>query len=65
MKGRTTFVIAHRLATVVRADIILVVDEGIIVQRGTHRELLQEGGLYRKLYEQQLKAMRPEELAGV
>lgn len=65
MQGRTTFVIAHRLATVVRADVILVVDEGRIVQRGTHRELLQAGGLYRKLYEQQLKAMRPEELAEV
>jgi ABC-type multidrug transport system fused ATPase/permease subunit len=65
MRGRTTFVIAHRLATVVRADQILVVDEGAIVQRGTHRELLREGGLYRKLYEQQLKAMRPEELTGV
>lgn len=63
MQGRTTFIIAHRLATVVRADQILVVDEGMIVQRGTHRQLLQEGGLYRKLYEQQLKAMRPEELA--
>ncbi len=65
MKGRTTFIIAHRLATVVRADQILVIDEGAVVQRGTHRELLREGGLYRKLYEQQLKAMRPEELTGV
>ena len=65
MQGRTTFIIAHRLATVVRADQILVIDEGAVVQRGTHRELLREGGLYRKLYEQQLKAMRPEELTGV
>ncbi|WP_274364556.1 ABC transporter ATP-binding protein [Paenibacillus thermotolerans] len=62
MKGRTTFVIAHRLATVVRADQILVIDEGRVVQSGSHRQLLQEGGLYRKLYEQQLKAMRPEEM---
>lgn len=62
MVGRTTFVIAHRLATVVRADQILVINEGTIEQRGTHRELLDEGGLYRELYETQLKAMRPEEL---
>ncbi|WP_233530961.1 ABC transporter ATP-binding protein [Paenibacillus alkalitolerans] len=62
MVGRTTFVIAHRLATVVRANQILVIDEGRIVQQGSHRQLLQEGGLYRKLYEQQLKAMRPEEM---
>ncbi|WP_223829375.1 ABC transporter ATP-binding protein [Paenibacillus arenilitoris] len=65
MEGRTTFVIAHRLATVVRANQILVVDGGEIVQRGSHGKLLREGGLYRKLYEQQLKAMRPEELAGL
>lgn len=63
MAGRTTFIIAHRLATVVRADQILVIDNGEIVQRGSHGELLREGGLYRKLYEQQLKAMRPEEMA--
>lgn len=62
MVGRTTFVIAHRLATVVRATQIIVVNEGRVVQRGTHAELLREGGLYRKLYEQQLKAMKPEEL---
>jgi subfamily B ATP-binding cassette protein MsbA len=62
MKGKTTFIIAHRLATVVRADQILVIDEGTIVQRGTHGQLLREGGLYRKLYEQQLRAMRPEEM---
>ncbi|MDQ8734511.1 ABC transporter ATP-binding protein [Paenibacillus sp. LHD-38] len=62
MKDRTTFIIAHRLATVVRADQILVVDGGEIVQRGSHRQLLAEGGLYRKLYELQLKAMRPEEI---
>ncbi len=63
MARRTTFVIAHRLATVVRADQILVIEDGRIVQRGNHGQLLSEGGLYRKLYEQQLKAMRPEELA--
>ena len=62
MVGRTTFVIAHRLATVVRANQILVINNGQVEQRGSHRELLRQGGLYRKLYEQQLNAMRPEEL---
>lgn len=63
MQGRTTFVIAHRLATVVRADQIFVMDEGRIVERGNHQQLLQLGGLYRDLYEKQLRAMRPEELS--
>jgi len=62
MHNRTTFIIAHRLATVVRADQILVMDEGYIVERGSHKELLNQNGLYRDLYEKQLKAMRPEEL---
>lgn len=65
MKDRTTFVIAHRLATVVRANQILVMDRGEIVEHGTHEELLRLGGLYFDLYEKQLKAMRPEELAKV
>jgi ATP-binding cassette subfamily B protein len=51
--GRTTFVIAHRLSTVVAADLILVFDEGRVVERGTHRELLARGGLYAALYHQQ------------
>lgn len=59
MKGRTTFVIAHRLATVVRADLILVLDEGRVVESGSHEELMRRGGLYRQLYEKQLAAMRP------
>jgi ATP-binding cassette subfamily B protein len=54
MEGRTTFVIAHRLATVRRADLILVMDKGRIVQRGTHEELLREGGLYREIHDLQL-----------
>jgi ABC-type multidrug transport system fused ATPase/permease subunit len=65
MQDRTTFIIAHRLATVVRADQILVFDQGEIVERGTHQELLVQGGLYRELYEKQLKAMRPEELMNI
>jgi ATP-binding cassette subfamily B multidrug efflux pump len=54
MKGRTTFVIAHRLSTVHRADLILVMDEGRIVEKGTHTQLLSQGGLYREIYELQL-----------
>lgn len=60
MTNRTTFIIAHRLATVVRADKILVMNDGRIVEHGTHTELLKRSGLYRDLYEKQLKAMRPE-----
>ena len=58
MRGRTTFVIAHRLSTVHKADLILVLEHGEIVERGTHRELLELGGLYREIYELQL---RPQE----
>jgi ATP-binding cassette subfamily B protein len=55
MEGRTTFVIAHRLSTVRRADMILVMDGGRIVERGTHAELLSQDGLYREIYELQLR----------
>ena len=58
MKGRTTFVIAQRLSTVRRADLILVLDQGQIVARGRHEELLEESGIYAELYEIQLKAER-------
>jgi ATP-binding cassette subfamily B protein len=54
MEGRTTFVIAHRLATVRRADLILVMDNGRIVQRGKHAELLAQGGLYKEIHDLQL-----------
>jgi ABC-type multidrug transport system fused ATPase/permease subunit len=56
--GRTAIVIAHRLSTIRKADLICVVDEGRIVDRGTHEELLARGGLYRKLYEQQFLVER-------
>ena len=55
MQGRTTFVIAHRLSTVRRADLILVMSDGRIAERGKHNELLQQNGLYREIYELQLK----------
>jgi ATP-binding cassette subfamily B protein len=54
MEGRTTFVIAHRLSTVRRADLILVMDKGRIVERGTHEELLARGGLYKEIHDLQL-----------
>jgi len=54
MKSRTTFVIAHRLATVRRADLILVMANGRIVQRGKHSELLAQGGLYKEIHDIQL-----------
>jgi len=54
MEGRTTFVIAHRLSTVRRADMILVMDKGQIVERGTHAELLARGGLYKEIHDLQL-----------
>jgi len=53
MKGRTCFVIAHRLSTVKNADKIVVLDQGRIVEQGTHEELLARGGLYRRIYETQ------------
>ena len=53
--GRTSFVVAHRLSTVMNADIILVMKDGVIVERGTHGELLARGGLYSELYNSQLK----------
>ena len=52
-RGRTTFVIAHRLSTIESADQILVLDNGVIVERGTHRELIALGGRYRQLYDKQ------------
>ncbi len=55
MEGRTTFVIAQRLRTVMRADEILVLENGQVVQRGKHEELLEEEGLYRSIYDLELR----------
>jgi ABC-type multidrug transport system fused ATPase/permease subunit len=52
LAGRTTFVVAHRLSTIMAADVILVIDAGKIIERGTHKELVAAGGKYAHLYEQ-------------
>ncbi len=63
MVGRTSLVIAHRLSTILAADLILVMDDGRLVERGTHNELLSRGGLYAHLYETQFRP-KAEETAG-
>ncbi len=55
MQGRTSFVIAHRLSTIVKADLIVVMEKGVIREMGSHQELLQQGGVYAGLYNQQFK----------
>ena len=55
MQGRTSIVIAHRLSTILKADSILVVQGGVIAEQGTHDDLLQQGGIYRELYETQFR----------
>ncbi len=66
MGGRTTFVIAHRIQSVMDADLILVLDHGRIVQRGTHEDLMQKPGIYRRIYEMQarIEVELQQELAG-
>ena len=56
MRGRTSFVIAHRLSTIVKADQIVVMEKGVIKEVGTHARLLEEGGIYARLYAEQFRA---------
>lgn len=60
MQGRTTFAIAHRLSTILAADQILVLEKGAIVERGRHAELLAQGGLYSRLYNEQISVENRE-----
>jgi len=62
IKGRTSFVIAHRLSTIINADIILLVSDGKIVERGTHKELMDRKGAYYKLYSRQFEDMLVEKV---
>lgn len=60
MKGRTSFVIAHRIQTIINANQIIVMDKGQIVQHGTHQELIQQDGLYKKIYQIQSRLEQDE-----
>ena len=56
MKGKTIFIVAHRLSTIVNSDLILVMKDGNIVEQGRHEQLLAEGGFYSELYNSQFAA---------
>ncbi|MEK6677624.1 MAG: ABC transporter ATP-binding protein [Planctomycetota bacterium] len=60
LQNRTTFIVAHRLSTILRADLILVIDQGRILERGTHNQLRSSGGKYARLYEQFINPAKPE-----
>jgi ATP-binding cassette, subfamily B, multidrug efflux pump len=61
LQGRTSFVIAHRLSTIRDADLVLVMNHGRIVERGTHQSLLAQGGMYAELYQRQFRGGEVEE----
>ena len=54
-EGRTSFIIAHRLSTIKNADVILVMNEGNIIEQGNHEELIEKDGFYAKLYNSQFE----------
>ena len=58
MQGRTSFIVAHRLSTIREADVILVMQDGKIVEQGTHDELLARNGFYAKLYNSQFETVQ-------
>jgi ATP-binding cassette subfamily B protein len=65
MKGRTCFIIAQRLSTIKNADKIMVLDNGEIVEFGTHQELMAKGNVYKRIYETQFVEKAPEDVLGV
>jgi ATP-binding cassette subfamily B protein len=60
LEGRTSFVIAHRLSTIRNADLVMMVSDGEIIERGTHRNLLEKGGPYKDLYMSQFREEEEE-----
>ena len=58
-RDKTTFIIAHRLTTIQRADLILVIDKGVVVEQGTQSELISKGGFYRRLHDTEYTSMEP------
>ena len=60
MEGRTTFVIAHRLSTIRRADVILLMEEGRVIERGTHEELMAARGVYHGMVVRQMESLLPQ-----
>jgi ATP-binding cassette, subfamily B, multidrug efflux pump len=60
MKGRTTFIIAHRISSLKHADEILVLEDGRIVERGKHEELIENNGIYQRIYDIQFKDQKTE-----